>query len=169
MEEIDSGFVQLRVMLHYESARCEMSLDLLQNARKELKKASTLDCTVNLENAKLSLEDAPVTAEGTAEATDEDVKNWPMIKGADGEKVKQDPRFVSRRFLEQQVAPVDTLLKWKLALYDEPSDLDAVMLWLDQTPLRESTIERAFGALQKKFEQRFVELVNTKKKEELIN
>lgn len=167
LEEIDSGFVQLRVMLHYESARCEMSLDLLQNSRKELNKAAALDCTVNLENAKLALENAPSTAEGTAEATDEEVKNWPVIKAVT-EEGKQDPRFVSRRFMEQQLRPVETLLEWKLALYDEPGDLDAVMLWLDQSPLRESTIERSYAALQRSFEKRFVELVNTKKKEQLI-
>ena len=38
LEEIQSPFIGLRVRLHYESARCEVALDLLQNAAKELQK-----------------------------------------------------------------------------------------------------------------------------------
>ena len=48
----------------------------------------------------------------------------------------------------QQVMPLQTSLKWKLALYDDPVGLDAIMLLLDQTPLRDSAITRAYEALK---------------------
>ena len=47
LEEIESNFIQLRTLLHYESARCEIANDLLTKGSSELKKADNLDGTIH--------------------------------------------------------------------------------------------------------------------------
>ena len=45
LEELESNTYSLRSLLHYESARCEVSNDLLTKGQSELRKAQGMDVT----------------------------------------------------------------------------------------------------------------------------
>ncbi|CAD7938432.1 unnamed protein product [Amoebophrya sp. A25] len=131
LAELQSNLFILRTTLHYEAARCEVASDLLTKGQEELKKCKALDETLH-ETKELTEEMRPKPAN-----TDELAKTGTIL----------DPAPFTRRMRTQTVDPLAHLLKWKLSLYDDPTGLDQIMLWLDQQPITPNVILKAYNKL----------------------
>ena len=105
LAELGSCCFELRVKLHYESARTLIASDLLTKGRDELYRANALDSTLDKAPADVVMAPANEDELGTAEL---------------------DPAPFVRPVHTAQLKDVMHLLKWKLALYDDPEGLDQV-------------------------------------------